>query len=88
MRAANTGISAVIDGAGASSPQAPLGVEAVLDGALPEPLPADLATTLGLGQRRLDRIDVFPPGGRARAGGEGSRACGELPPVARNARIG
>jgi apolipoprotein N-acyltransferase len=39
VRAANTGISAVLDGRGRALAEAPLGVEAVLDSALPEPLP-------------------------------------------------
>ncbi|THD48801.1 MAG: apolipoprotein N-acyltransferase [Bradyrhizobium sp.] len=38
-RAANTGISAVIDGRGRILAEAPLGVEAVIDSALPQPLP-------------------------------------------------
>jgi len=38
-RAANTGVSAVIDGRGRILAEAPLGVEAVIDSALPEPLP-------------------------------------------------
>jgi apolipoprotein N-acyltransferase len=38
-RAANTGISAVVDGRGRILAQAKLGVEAVIDSALPEPLP-------------------------------------------------
>lgn len=38
-RAANTGISAVVDGRGRMLAEAPLGVEAVIDSALPEPLP-------------------------------------------------
>jgi apolipoprotein N-acyltransferase len=37
-RAANTGISAVVDGRGRILAQAPLGAEAVVDSALPEPL--------------------------------------------------
>ncbi len=37
-RAANTGVSAVVDGRGRILAAAPLGVEAVIDSALPEPL--------------------------------------------------
>jgi apolipoprotein N-acyltransferase len=40
VRAANTGISAVVDGRGRVLAEASLGLEAVLDSALPEPLPA------------------------------------------------
>ena len=39
VRAANTGVSAVIDGRGRILAEAPLGAEAVLDSPLPEPLP-------------------------------------------------
>ncbi len=39
VRAANTGISAVVDGRGRILAEAQLGVEAVVDSALPEPLP-------------------------------------------------
>jgi apolipoprotein N-acyltransferase len=39
VRAANTGISAVVDGRGRALAEAPLGVEAVLDSPLPQPLP-------------------------------------------------
>ncbi len=39
VRAANTGISAVVDGRGRVLAEAQLGVEAVIDSALPEPLP-------------------------------------------------
>jgi apolipoprotein N-acyltransferase len=38
-RAANTGISAVVDGRGRILAEARLGTEAVVDSALPEPLP-------------------------------------------------
>ena len=40
VRAANSGISAVVDGRGRILAEAQLGVEAVVDSALPEPLPA------------------------------------------------
>ena len=39
VRAANTGISAVVDGRGRILAEARLGAEAVVDSALPEPLP-------------------------------------------------
>jgi apolipoprotein N-acyltransferase len=39
IRAANTGISAILDPYGRTVAMAPLGVEAVIDGALPKALP-------------------------------------------------
>lgn len=42
VRAANTGISAIVDPYGRILQQLPLGVEGVLDGALPKPAPAPL----------------------------------------------
>lgn len=47
VRAANSGISAVVDGFGRETVAAPLGVEAVLDAALPRPLPPTWQSRLG-----------------------------------------
>jgi apolipoprotein N-acyltransferase len=47
VRAANSGISAVVDGFGRETVVAPLGVEAVLDSALPKPLPPTWQSRFG-----------------------------------------
>ena len=47
VRAANTGISAVLDGFGREIAYAPLGVEAIVDSGLPEPLPPTVQARLG-----------------------------------------
>ena len=47
MRAANTGISAVVDGFGREIVVAPLGAEAVLDAELPKPLPPTWQSRFG-----------------------------------------
>jgi apolipoprotein N-acyltransferase len=49
VRAANTGISAVVDPAGRIIKLLPLGAEAVIDSALPQPLPATLYARAGDG---------------------------------------
>jgi apolipoprotein N-acyltransferase len=47
VRAANSGISAVVDGFGREIVEAPLGVEAVVDAALPKPLPPTWQSRFG-----------------------------------------
>jgi apolipoprotein N-acyltransferase len=47
VRAANTGISAVIDGLGRVTAQLPLGVEGVLDSPLPAPRPPTVYSRFG-----------------------------------------
>jgi apolipoprotein N-acyltransferase len=47
VRAANSGISAIVDGLGREIAIAPLGVEAVLDGGLPEALPPTWQSRFG-----------------------------------------
>ncbi len=47
VRAANSGVSAVVDGFGRETVVAPLGVEAVLDSALPKPLPPTWQSRFG-----------------------------------------
>ena len=47
VRAANTGISAVVDGLGRVIAQLPLGVEGVLDAELPRPLPPTWQSRFG-----------------------------------------
>ena len=89
VRAANTGISAIIDGRGRILAEAPLGAEAVLDGALPEPLPPTWQRRWGSSTCRLDRPRVSLQSSPSRAGRPmKDRVSGELSTVARNARIG
>jgi apolipoprotein N-acyltransferase len=47
VRAANSGVSAIVDGLGRVVAELPLGVEGVLDGALPAPAPATIYSRYG-----------------------------------------
>ena len=49
LRAANTGISAVVDPLGRVIASLPLGVEGVLDARLPQPVPVPLYARIGDG---------------------------------------
>jgi apolipoprotein N-acyltransferase len=73
VRAANTGVSAIIDGYGRILKQLPLGTAGVIDGALPKSLPPTLfaragnlylfaAVALALALAGLVRFTVNKPG--------------------------
>ena len=72
VRAANSGISAVVDGFGRETVAAPLGVEAVLDAALPRPLPPTWQSRFGSATAAVIAILFLAAGlaGQARALGD------------------
>ena len=76
VRAANSGVSAVIDGYGRTLVSAPLGAEGVLDASLPKALRPDLAISVGF----IDRA-------RHCAGVSGPDPCRPSTPLTRPAEI-